>query len=244
MSKARRFHWSSADRTHVGMVRKVNEDACISLPDLGLWAVADGMGGHEAGEVASGMIVKALSEVANDLGWEDLIKAAKNQLHQVNEQLREESNQRYQQRTIGSTVAVMLARDDQCACLWAGDSRIYRLRKGQLEQLTRDHSHVQELVDQGLIDPEQAHDHPLGNVITRAVGSAEALEIDVRVLPLQTGDVFLLCSDGLNKVVSDTEISRLLNAADLQEVVESLVQLALVRGASDNVTVVVIGVKE
>ncbi|MEE4376209.1 MAG: protein phosphatase 2C domain-containing protein [Candidatus Competibacteraceae bacterium] len=244
MSKARRFHWSSADRTHVGMVRKVNEDACISLPELGLWAVADGMGGHEAGEVASGMIVKALGEVAADLGWDDLIKAAKDQLHQVNEQLREESNQRYQQRTIGSTVAVMLARDDQCACLWAGDSRIYRLRKGQLEQLTRDHSHVQELVDQGLIDPEQAHDHPLGNVITRAVGSAEALDIEVKKYPLQTGDVFLLCSDGLNKVVSDPEITRLMSAADLQEVVESLVQLALVRGASDNVTVIVIGVRE
>jgi serine/threonine-protein phosphatase Stp1 len=244
MSKARRFHWSSVDRSHVGMVRKVNEDACLALPELGLWAVADGMGGHEAGEVASGMIVDALAQISADLDWEAFIAAAQQQLRQVNEQLREESNQRYQQRTIGSTVAVLLARENQCACLWAGDSRIYRLRKGQLEQLTRDHSHVQELVDQGLIDPEQAHDHPLGNVITRAVGSAEALEIDVRLIPLQAGDVFLLCSDGLNKMVSDMEIARWLGNTDLQQVVEGLIQLALVRGASDNVTVIAIGISE
>jgi serine/threonine protein phosphatase PrpC len=242
MSNARRFVWSSADRTHVGMVRKINEDACLALPEMGLWAVADGMGGHEAGEVASQMIIDALRQVPAELPWDAFIAAVQEHLREVNERLREESNQRYQQRTIGSTVAVLLARDDQCACLWAGDSRIYRLRQGQLQQLTRDHSHVQELVDQGLIDPDQAHDHPLGNVITRAVGSAEELEIDVRTLPLQANDVFLLCSDGLNKTVTDAEIARLLSTPDNHEAVQALIHLALVRGASDNVTIIVVRV--
>ncbi|MCP5421168.1 MAG: serine/threonine-protein phosphatase [Gammaproteobacteria bacterium] len=244
MSNARQFVWSSADRSHVGMVRKINEDACLALPDLGLWAVADGMGGHEAGEVASQMIIDALRQVPGELPWEAFIAAVQAQLQSVNERLREESNRRYQQRTIGSTVAILLAKDDQCACLWAGDSRIYRLRNNQLQQLTRDHSHVQELVDQGLIDPDQAHDHPLGNVITRAVGSAEALEVDVRIQDLQASDVFLLCSDGLNKAVTDAEIARLLNVTDNHEVVQSLIHLALVRGASDNVTTIVVRVAE
>ncbi len=244
MSEKQAFQWSSAGRSHVGMVRAINEDACLVLPEVGLWAVADGMGGHEAGDIASQMIVETLQQIPSPKGWRDLLDSTRERLREVNRRLREESAQRYQNRTIGSTVAVLLIHETQCACLWVGDSRIYRLRNGQLQQLTRDHSHVQELVDQGLIPPEDAHRHPLANVITRAVGSADELLIDEAVYPLQSGDVFLLCSDGLNKTVSDEEIARLLahSNQNCQEAVKAFIHLALMRDASDNVTTVVVNV--
>lgn len=246
MQKPQPFHWSSAGRSHVGMVRAINEDACLAMPELGLWAVADGMGGHEAGDVASRMIVESLQQIPPPTNWQALLDSARERLIDVNQRLREESAQRYQHRTIGSTVVVLLAHQDRCACLWVGDSRIYRLRNGRLEQLTRDHSHVQELVDQGLISPEDAHRHPLANVITRAVGSAEELRIDEKIYPLRNGDIFLLCSDGLNKTVSDEEITRLLLHSDhnCQEAVKAFIHLALMRDASDNVTTVVVNISE
>jgi len=244
MNENQAFQWSSAGRSHVGMVRAINEDACLVLPELGLWAVADGMGGHEAGDIASQMIVENLQQILSPNDWQDFLESARERLREVNRRLREESAQRYQHRTIGSTVAVLLIHEAQCACLWVGDSRIYRLRNGQLQQLTRDHSHVQELVDQGLITPEEAHRHPLANVITRAVGSTEELLIDEAVYPLQSGDMFLLCSDGLNKTVSDEEIARLLAHSNhnCQEAVKAFIHLALMRDASDNVTTVVVNV--
>ncbi|MFO1421670.1 MAG: protein phosphatase 2C domain-containing protein [Candidatus Competibacteraceae bacterium] len=246
MTKKKPFQWSSAGRSHVGMVRAINEDACLVLPELGVWVVADGMGGHEAGDIASRMIVETLQQLPPPADWPDFLDSVREGLCEVNRRLREESAQRYQHRTIGSTVVVLLAHEDQCACLWVGDSRIYRLRNGQLQQLTRDHSHVQELVDQGLIAPEDAHRHPLANVITRAVGSAEELRIDEVMHPLVAGDLFLLCSDGLNKTVSDEEIARLLVHSDqnCQEAVKAFIHLALMRDASDNVTTVVVNIRE
>ncbi|MDS4025602.1 MAG: protein phosphatase 2C domain-containing protein [Candidatus Contendobacter sp.] len=246
MNQKSSFQWSSADRSHVGMVRAINEDACLALPERGLWAVADGMGGHEAGDVASQMVIETLQQIKPPTNWPDFLEAVRESLRDVNRRLREESAQRYQHRTIGSTVVVLIAYEAQCACLWVGDSRIYRLRDGQLRQLTRDHSHVQELVDQGLIAPENAHRHPLANVITRAVGSADELQIDEVVHPLQAGDLFLLCSDGLNKTVGDEEIARLLAHSDhnCQEAVKAFIHLALMRDANDNVTTVVVNIDD
>ena len=244
MNQKPSFQWSSAGRSHVGMVRTINEDACLAMPERGLWAVADGMGGHEAGDIASQMVINALQGIAPPTSWPDFLEAVRESLHDVNRRLREESAQHYQHRTIGTTVAVLMAYETQCACLWVGDSRIYRLRDSQLQQLTRDHSHVQELVDQGLIAPENAHRHPLANVITRAVGSTNELQIDEVVHPLQAGDLFLLCSDGLNKTVSDEEIARLLAHSDhnCQEAVKAFIHLALMRDANDNVTTVVVNI--
>ena len=246
MNRKLPFQWSSAGRSHVGMVRAINEDACVALPELGLWAVADGMGGHEAGDVASRMIVETLQQTPPPNSWQEFLDAVRERLCRVNTQLREESARRYQNRTIGSTVVVLAAYEGQFACLWVGDSRIYRLRDGQLQQLTRDHSHVQELVDQGLISPEEAHRHPLSNVITRAVGSSDQLLVDQVDQPLRAGDMFLLCSDGLNKTVSDEEITRLLAHSDhnCQEAVKAFIHLALMRDASDNVTTVVVNISE
>ena len=235
--------WSSAAQTHVGMVRKINEDACLDSPEQGLWAVADGMGGHEAGDIASQMIIETLEQVPPSNSQEERIEAVKTCLQEVNRRLQEESALRYHHRTIGSTVVVFLIHGDQGICLWVGDSRIYRLRNRQLQQITRDHSHVQDLVDQGLIAPEDAHNHPMGNVITRAVGSEKLLDIDVKILPLQIDDVFLLCSDGLNKMLSDADITEPLIESDIREAVQTLTHTALTRGASDNVTTVVVKIK-
>ncbi|PIE83128.1 MAG: serine/threonine protein phosphatase [Candidatus Contendobacter odensis] len=240
------FQWSSSGRSHVGMVRAINEDACLVFPEIGLWAVADGMGGHEAGNVASQMVVEALQHITPPQDWQTFLEEVKTRLYEVNTNLREESARRYQNRTIGSTVVVLVAYGSQCACLWAGDSRIYRLRDGELQQLTRDHSHVQELVDQGLIASEEACKHPLANVITRAVGSSDDLQIDEMVYPLQSGDMFLLCSDGLNKAVSDAEVAHLLadSSHNCQEAVNAFIHLALMRDVNDNVTTVVVDFSE
>ncbi len=244
MKTARHLAWSSADHSHVGMVRKINEDAYLALPELGLWAVADGMGGHEAGDVASRMVIDNLRQAPPPADWETFITTIRQRLQNTNQQLMEESEHHYQNRTIGSTVVILLAYQDIGSCLWVGDSRLYRLRDGHLQQLTRDHSQIQDLIDEGLVRPEEAHDHPLSNVITRAVGSSEYLEIDAIHFKLQAGDVFLLCSDGLNKVVSDTEIASLLTHGNGQDIVHALVHLALVRGATDNITTVVVTILE
>ena len=244
MNVAKYFEWSSADHSHVGTVRKVNEDACLAMPEIGLWAVADGMGGHEAGDLASQMIIDALRQIPFPPDWKTFVIITKEQLQKINEKILEESARRYYYRTIGSTVVVLLTYESQGTCLWAGDSRLYRLREGQLQQLTRDHSHIQDLVDQGLIKPEEAFDHPLSNVITRAVGSSQYLSIDTNNFELRADDVFLLCSDGLNKVLNDEEIASLLTRGDSQEITKALINLALVRGATDNVTAVVVNIRK
>lgn len=240
MSTTRHLTWTSAAISHVGLVRKINEDAYLDAGGIGLWAVADGMGGHEAGDVASQMIVDRLRAIPPAASLAILADAVQEGLLEVNQQLREESIRHYHNRTIGSTAAVLVAQNDHAACLWAGDSRIYRLRHGQLEQLTRDHSHVQDLVDRGLLTPEEAEHHPLSNVITRAVGSTERLDVDIRTLGVEPDDVFLLCSDGLTKMVSDIDIACLLNETDLETAIQGLLQGALDNGATDNVTVIVV----
>lgn len=240
MNDSRRLLWTSAAESHIGMVRKINEDAFLTLPERGLWGVADGMGGHEAGDVASRMIIDTLRQIPPSSDWQTQVAKVKESLWTVNRRLRQESTRRYQRRTIGSTVAALLAFEDQCACLWVGDSRIYRLRDGQLRQLTRDHSHVQELIEHGLISPEEAPNHPMSNMITRAVGSDDHLDIDLVTLSLRPDDVYLICTDGLNRMLSDPEIAHILDYPDNEEIVKTLIQLSLIRGANDNVTVVVV----
>ena len=201
--------WQSASRTHVGNVRKLNEDALLDRADVGLWAVADGMGGHHAGEIASQRIVTSLNgldHLGNAATLEDSVYSA---LAQVNGELRAMAIAKGTDTVIGSTVAVMIARENRAVFLWAGDSRIYRLRDGKLGQLTRDHSQVEDMVAQGMISRAEAEDHPAANVITRAVGADDQIEIDRSEATVHSGDVYLLCSDGLNKTVPEREISHI-----------------------------------
>lgn len=236
--------WCSACQTHAGKVRKVNQDACLELPELGLWAVADGIGGHEAGDVASRMIVEYLQQVEGPVDLKSFIHSVKNQLFTVNRHLRKMAVKRYANSIIGSTVAALLAFADQCAYLWVGDSRIYRLRSGRLVQLTRDHSWVEESIEQGLLRPDEASTSRSANVLTRAVGVHDELDVEVRIDQLQHGDTFLLCSDGLYKEVTETEIAGGLAESDPATIARDLVDLALDGDASDNVSVAVVRLTE
>ena len=164
-------HFRSSAVSHPGAKRKHNEDAYVDRPDLGVWAVADGAGGHQAGEVASGMIAEALEAITPGLSASELLAEVRLAIERTHEALREEAARRGPDVVVASTVVVMLARGEHFACLWAGDSRAYLLRHGVLRQITRDHSLVQELVEAGAIKPEEALNHPRGNVITRAVGA-------------------------------------------------------------------------
>ncbi len=238
------FRWSSACLSDVGAVREINEDACLELPQIGVWVVADGMGGHAAGELASGMIINALRNVFSSSGLTELLDDVEGRLLDVNARLISEAARRGGDVTIGSTVAVLLAKHRRCVCLWAGDSRIYCYRDGRLARLTRDHSQVEEWIEQGHLLREDAENHPSANVITRAVGAANELNLDADFYDLSHRDRFLLCSDGLYKELSESEIRDQMSRGNCAEVCRNLVRLALDRGCRDNVTVVVVEFEE
>ncbi len=224
--------------THVGMVRELNEDSFLDLGEEGVWVVADGMGGHESGEVASQAVVGEVGRMSRSDSFEASLEHLQQHILDVNEALVNDAERFSRDRQPGSTIVALLIQDGQGAVVWAGDSRIYRRRSDTFEQLTRDHSHVQELLDNHLIRPEEAEKHPMSNVITRAVGIDVPLEIDTRTFQVLDGDQFLLCSDGLTRLVEDREIDEMMNNSDSEEVVQSLLHTALVRGAPDNVTLI------
>ena len=219
MAQATPFRWQSASCSHVGRVRRINEDAMLDQPERGLWAVADGMGGHTLGDVASRMVVDALAHLPQTST--DAIRAC---LAEVNRRLMTEAAMRDVQ-VIGSTAVVLLASGSHCSCLWAGDSRIYRLRGGRLEQLTRDHSRVQEMVDRGELTPEAARISPLRNRITRALGVPGPLDLEARQLPSEASDLYLLCSDGLTGELKDSEIAAILEMDSLEAAADVLLAL-------------------
>jgi protein phosphatase len=234
-----RFHWTSRSDSHPGLVRKVNEDACLDRPDRGLWAVADGMGGHSAGDLASRTVVDALGSVASPSSLESLMDDARARLQVANRELRAEVAVR-KVDLIGSTVAVLVAAGGRCGCLWAGDSRIYLYRSGRLRLLTRDHNRLEELRARGLIAAGDAPDQPALWAITRAVGVWPALNLEERVVDVHDGDIFLLCSDGLSNEVGDAEIAGALLTGNCEQASGALIELALRRGGRDNVSAVVV----
>lgn len=233
------FQWTSAACTDVGHVRARNEDACLDRPAQALWAVADGMGGHALGDVASQAVVAALAALPAQGPLEDRVGATHAALQAVNQELVDEAA-RLGVRCIGSTVVVLLATDGRCACVWAGDSRLYRLRGGQLARLTRDHNYAGQLLATGWITEEQARRHPTRNTITRAVGATPALEPEQWLDDVADGDIFLLCSDGLSNEVDDDTIAAVLARHDVAQAAPELVRLALDAGGRDNVSVVVV----
>lgn len=223
--------------THVGLVRSVNEDAILDLSAIGLWAVADGVGGADAGDRASQLIVRSLGDLPGPASAAGFLADVRHSLEHVNLQLRTEAAASGRGRLIASTVVCLLFFEGWFCCVWAGDSRIYRLRDGRFEQMTHDHSEVQSLVDYGLISVEEARQHPSANVITRAVGAEDVLHLDTVEGPIEPGDAFLLCSDGLTKVVDDREIGAALCSLSPSDAVRQLIQMTLDRGAPDNVSV-------
>ncbi len=236
----RPIRWNSVQSTDVGMVREVNEDSIISLPEVQLWAVADGMGGYEAGNVASNMIVESLGGITNKSSLNEFIDSVEDSLIDVNHRILEYADIMLDGRTLGSTIVTLAIKGHVGICLWAGDSRLYRFRNNDFIQLSRDHSQVEELVQQGFLTPEEAEIHPDSNVITRAIGASPEVYIDINVFSVQLGDTFLLCSDGLYNMVSKDEMAEILNSLPLQEAVDTLIQKALDNGANDNVSVILV----
>ena len=230
----------SAARTHVGTVRRRNEDAVLERAEIGLWAVADGAGGHERGDYASSRIIAALREADAALSGLSLVEEVKGSLAEVNRELRARAATIGPNALIGSTVAVLLIFDDQCCCLWAGDSRLYRMRAGQLRQLSRDQSHVQNMVDRGEILPEAAAAHPMANIVTNLIGAYDELVLEERRDCLQSGDILLVCSDGLSSTLNDTEIADILIGCPVAATADRLIERALDQGARDDVSAVVV----
>ncbi len=233
------FYWVSAHLSDKGMVRSINEDSCLDRADLGLWVVADGMGGHAAGDLASQMIVHELKSTQPGDSISHLANEVALRLQTVNQRLLEES-QRRGGEIIGSTVVTLLAHDGYCIYQWAGDSRIYLFRRGILKQLSRDHSQIEELIELGMLSADQAEQSAIANYITRAVGASENLELEAEIIEPRDGDLFLLCSDGLNKEVSDDEITEVLENYPFQEAIQQLIDLAIARGARDNITLILV----
>jgi protein phosphatase/serine/threonine-protein phosphatase Stp1 len=227
----------SSAATHEGTVRNRNEDAYVDRSDIGLWAVADGAGGHGDGNVASSAVAAALSDMPAGLSAAEILVQVRMRLAAVHTELQRRAAERGTGDVMVTTVVVLLARGDHFACLWAGDSRAYLLRDGVLRQMTHDHSLVQELVDSGSLSPEEAETYPQANVITRAVGSEEPLQLDKVAGTLVPGDLILLCTDGLFKALREPEIARLLAAGGGSQ---ALLDAALNAGARDNVTVLVL----
>ncbi|HEU4961568.1 MAG TPA: protein phosphatase 2C domain-containing protein [Sphingomonas sp.] len=229
----------SVARAHLGLVRSVNEDRLLERPDRGLWAVADGMGGHEGGDIAATTAVRALERTANRpgrIGIGDVEQA----LNTANLHIFEHFGRK---GSSGSTVAGLMIGDDVATVFWIGDSRVYRYRGDRLELLTHDHSLVQDLVDAKVLTPDQARRHPNAHVITRALGAGETMRLDVKSLPLMAGDRFLLCTDGLWGMISDTAIAALI-PGDEAEAAAHLTSAALDAGGRDNLALILVDVGE
>ena len=223
--------------THVGLRREHNEDTYYADADLGLWLVADGMGGHENGEVASALARDTLvSEVGKGTPLTRAIQLA-------DEEIIRHSNRRTQSLPMGTTIVAVRLKGEEFEVAWVGDSRVYQFN-GELKQISQDHSYVRELIEQGAISPEQARTHPHRNVVTQALGvtDPQSLRVETVAGSLKPGMQILLCSDGLTEEVEDEDISRILSRNDLsaQECVDHLILAALDGGGSDNVTVLLL----
>ena len=226
-----------AGLTDIGAKRKRNEDSFLLRPEAGIWAVADGMGGHGGGDVASRMAIEALAraplagDAATRLAALEAAVAASN--HEMRAYARANGRD-----IMGTTLVAVLVCGAHFACLWCGDSRAYLLRGGALRQLTRDHSETQALVDRGVLDEDEAKVWPRRSALTRALGATEDSALDFVSDALATGDMLLLCSDGLTAHCADADIAAALAGADPQAACDSLIALTLRRGASDNVTAI------
>ena len=232
------FEFQTATVTHLGKVRKINEDSIYANPRRGIWLVADGMGGHRDGNIASAMISEAAAKLAEE---GDAVSSLVERLGQVNHSLLERSNGS-RELIVGSTINALIIEGQRYTCIWAGDSRCYLIRRGALSQISQDHTEVQELVSSGAISPEEAKTWPRRNVITRAVGVDPELDLEAIKGVVEADDFFVLCSDGLTGHVSDAEILASTTWSTPKASCDRLLELALERGGKDNISIIVIHV--
>jgi len=242
----------STGMTDVGLKRGHNEDNYLINEELNLFVVADGMGGHAGGEYASAIAVNTVEEVVTELeldGPHDIAEQAdpiEATSHKLSHAIRlagrrifDKARQRPSYHGMGTTAVVLLVQGDCAFVAHVGDSRLYLCRDGEVEQVTEDHSLIAEKVKHGLITPEEAKNHRMRNVITRSLGYQEEVDVDLQVLPVQEGDQYLLCSDGLSGYLSAEEIGGVLVANDTQQAARQLVMMACDRGGDDNITAVI-----
>ncbi len=236
--------WTSAAVTDVGTRRKINEDSMLELPRMGLWVVADGMGGHAAGDYASQKITTDFKtlEIRNR-PLPDIIDDMEDRLLAINQHLLTYARER-NVPVVGSTMVALLLTERVGVCMWIGDSRLYRCHEQQISRISSDHSLVQAMVDQGTLREDEAQDHPSRNVITRAVGADLHIYPEIRVFKPAPGDGFLLCTDGLYGEVHEMDILDLIIGLNAKDAAESLLDVALHDGADDNVTLIVIKIRD
>jgi serine/threonine protein phosphatase PrpC len=232
------FKWRSAAITDVGRVRKLNEDSILDRGEVGLWVVADGMGGHSAGDLASQLIVNSLAQLEPSDDLAEFVERAEETLRSVNERLFAVANSHNQ--TSGSTIVLLLVCGQHAVVMWAGDSRAYRLRGEEFTKMMTDHTQIEMYIAKGLLSRAEAAGHPSGNMVTRAVGVTDNLMLEMDLFEIADGDRFLLCSDGLDKHVKDAEMAAHLREGDPEIIVQQLVELTLARGAVDNVSICVV----
>lgn len=239
-----RVQYTCAGRTDVGIIRSGNEDNFLMLPEQGVFIVADGMGGHAAGEVASEMAVQMIArELDGIVGSADTEAAHKMRLaiHKANSAIFQRTIDEPEKRGMGTTATAMVVNGARYLLGQVGDSRAYLLRGRDLQQITKDHSYVQEQVDAGNLTPEQARTHPYSNVITRCVGANSSVVPDIYVGTLHEKDTVLLASDGLTGMLEDHELLAIMKANDTPaQLVDALVAEANRRGGLDNITVIVV----
>lgn len=240
--------------TDVGLARDHNEDFILWDEQLGLVLLADGMGGHNAGEVASELAADTIKLAVHEALYERVRAAAavdapqlvQNAVIHANEQIFDQAQEKPECAGMGTTLALALFQDDSAVFAHVGDSRIYRLRGGELDQITSDHSLVQELVDNGYLSEEEARLSVSRNLITRALGIAENVEADVREDRVEIGDLYLFCSDGLSDLVGDEDLKGILEThrGDMDSAARSLVDLANQKGGTDNISVILVSIEE
>lgn len=240
------MRFTCAARTDVGIVRSGNEDNYLMLSDRGVFIVADGMGGHAAGEVASEMAVRLVAREIGSLKGlkdEDVADRLRHAIRVANDAIFARTLAEQDKRGMGTTVTMMVLLPGRFLIGQVGDSRGYMMRDGKIFQVTRDHSYVQEQVDAGLLTPEQARYHPYSNVITRCVGASDEVEADIYQGETKPGDVFLVASDGLTGMVDDRRLQQLLLArSGPGRIVDALIAEANNRGGLDNITSIVVQV--
>ena len=243
-SKGLSFRITSADTTHPGKVRTRNEDSLISLPDQSLWAVADGMGGHQSGDFASQTITRNLSLFQQQESLSDSVLLLEENVLNSNSIIREKAKKLGPNATIGSTVVCVYIWQQYLFAFWAGDSRLYRYRDNKLERLTEDHSYVEELVKLGHIQASDAEKHPAANVVLKAVGIDDRLYLDFDCFEIQENDVYILCSDGLYKDLEEGAISSVLenNSIDVEQLNDDLLSSSLAGGGTDNTSIITLKV--
>lgn len=225
--------------THVGKVRSINEDSILVLPEQRTWVVADGMGGHAAGDFASQVVVDRVAMMPQSEDPTEQMQALRQSILQAHDFLLKEVEMRGA-GTIGATVVALMISNAHFVCFWAGDSRLYRLRGDTLEMLTTDHSVVADLVQAGKLTWDEAEHHPQSNAITRAVGVGDVLELDKIRGTVERGDRFLLCSDGLNKYAGIEKLREALTGTPIETVTDKLMSIALDGGGADNISIIVV----